>query len=158
MKTLLLLAAVALTAVTMHAQTPQDRLPKPSLRITTQGTTAAASTVEARLDPAGRLAGQYGRATTQTALRVRVCNNGTYTVATNASLAVAGSCTVVETHTANKDLTILATTAAPSLVLFTVTDATAETVTVRLGPPVVGGKAADYGQALQVTHAAPAQP
>lgn len=42
----------------------------------------------------------------------------------------------------------------PGVIQFALTDATAETVTVRMGRPLVGGHEADYSQKLNVTHAA----
>jgi bifunctional ADP-heptose synthase (sugar kinase/adenylyltransferase) len=44
--------------------------------------------------------------------------------------------------------------AEPSEIEFDVTDATAETITLRVGPADVGSLAADYTETLQLTHTA----
>lgn len=85
-----------------------------------------------------------------TPLRVRICDEGEWTPATEATIAATGSTTVIETLTTGKDLVMLPGPAGN--VEVQITDATAETVTLRLGSPSVGGLGADVSAALDVTH------
>jgi len=86
-------------------------------------------------------------------LRVRVCDDGDYDAVTNASIAAAGNTTLVETITAGEDLVFQSHT--DGLFEIDLTDATAETVTVRIGPAPMHPINADYSAELDVTHAAP---
>lgn len=111
-----------------------------TLSIETQGTTSGASRIH--IDGAGGV--DY--------LRVRVCDSAAYANATNATIAAAGSSSLVETLTANKDLVFKSD--ANGRFEFDLTDATAETVTLRIGPATLSARRADYRATLDVTHAA----
>jgi hypothetical protein len=117
------------------------------LSLTTQGTTSGASTVTITLVDA---AGQQIKTTDY--LRVRICNSGAYATATNATIAAGANTTAVETMTSNKDLVLKSHTDGTFTV--TLTDASAETVTLRIGPPTLSGRRGDYTATLNVTHAA----
>jgi hypothetical protein len=117
------------------------------IALTTQGTTSGASTVTITLvDSAGQ------RIKITDYLRVRVCNSGAYANATNATIAAGTNTTAVETMTSNKDLVLKSHTDGTYKV--TLTDASAETVTLRIGPPTLSGRRGDYTATLNVTHAA----
>jgi hypothetical protein len=74
--------------------------------ILTQGTTATPSKIGVYLNPEGRLPGRIGRSRQDVYARVRVCNDGTFANHSAATIAPTDGCTIVETHTANKDLTL----------------------------------------------------
>lgn len=121
-----------------------------SMTIETQGDTGTASQVRIRLMQHGN---QHDD---QVAVRVWLCNEGAFANSTNATLApITNKGTTLTTHTANKDLTIRSDDDLPGEVWVTVTDATAETVTLRVGPGATSCLAADYTVTLDVTHAAP---
>jgi len=107
--------------------------------IQTQGSIASAS----RIHIQGTFGTHY--------LRVRACNSGGYANATNATIAAAGATTLAETLTAGKDLVFKSSTT--GLFEIDLTDATAETVTLRTGPATLGGPPADHTATLNVTHA-----
>lgn len=118
------------------------------LTLTTQGDTGSPSRVQAQLDDL------QGNAVAEADfLRVRVCDDGAYGDATNATIAAAGSTTVAETVTSSKDLVFKSSGA--GLFEIDLTNATAETVTLRLGPAPLGSRRADYSPTLDVAHAAP---
>lgn len=81
-------------------------------------------------------------------LRVRISDSGAWGTATNATIAVAGSTTVVTTHTANKDLTIKSDSQGEFLI--DVTDSVAETIDLVLGPPELREDWAHYDQGLSI--------
>lgn len=64
-------------------------------------------------------------------LRARICNDGTWATATNATIAVGTGCTLTETHTSNKDITAtnVATNSATGTLTFTGVVVDGETVT-----------------------------
>lgn len=111
-----------------------------------QGSTSSPSQIKIQLEDSdgSPLAQQFY-------LRVRVCNNGTLVNSTNATIAASGGTTLAETHTAGKDLTFLSSAA--GLIEFTVTDATAETVTIRPAPAVIQPVYANHNNSLQLAHA-----
>lgn len=118
-----------------------------SMTIETQGDTGTASEVRIRLMQHGN------QLDDQAAIRVWVCNDGTFTNSTNATIApVTNKGTTITTHTSNKDLTIVSDDDLPGEVWVAVTDATAETVTLRIGPGATSSVAADYTVILDVTH------
>lgn len=124
--------------------------------IIVQGSTASPSTIRASLDipVPGRRDPEFNKSPDTEVIRVRVCNHGLFANSTNATIAAANGCTVVETHTAGKDLSIKGAAGFPGEVRVTLTNATAEAVTVRCGAPLVGGAAeANYQKELDVTHA-----
>lgn len=86
-------------------------------------------------------------------LRVRVCDDGDFDNATNATIAAAGNTTLVETMTTSKDLVFKSHTDGQFEI--DLTDATAETVTLRIGPAPLSPRMAQYTATLDVTHAAP---
>jgi hypothetical protein len=83
-------------------------------------------------------------------LRVRVCNNGGYTNATNASITAGSNTTVVETIVAGKDLVLKSHT--DGVFVVSLTDGAAETVTLRIGPPTFSARRADYSPTLNISH------
>lgn len=110
-----------------------------TLSIETQGSTGGAS----RIHIEGAGATDY--------LRVRVANFGAFANATNATIAAAGSSSLVETITAGKDLVFKSD--ANGLFEIDLTDATAETVTVQIGPAPLRPRRSNYTATLNVTHA-----
>lgn len=117
--------------------------------ITTQGTTGGASTVTLSLFQDNQ------PMTSRPAIRVWICNDGTYANSTNATIAPAsGEGTTIITHTATKDLTIRAD-ASKTAIKVEVTNATAETVTLRWAPADFGSMPFNAtGSELDITHAA----
>lgn len=115
--------------------------------IETQGSTSGASRIHIQATDL------EGRAITGVCyLRLRVCDEDDYADATDATIAAAGASSVVETLSATKDL-VLASSAV-GLFEIDLTDATAETLTLRMGPAPLGAALADYRAALDVTHSA----
>ncbi len=84
----------------------------------------------------------------QVYLRVRVANSAGYAPATHATLSCAST---QETITANKDLVVQTDTAGK--VDISLTDGTAETFTLLIGPPPVGAPFANFNNSISVTHA-----
>lgn len=84
-------------------------------------------------------------------VRVRICNNGVLANSTNATIAVSGATTLAETITSGKDIVVLSN--ASGLIQIAVTDATAETVTLRIGPSLVSPAFANYNNSQQLVHA-----
>jgi|GEM_PF-1651940 len=87
-------------------------------------------------------------------LRVRICNASGYTNATNATIDANASNTLLESITADKDL-VIRSSGMTGLWYIDLTDATAETVRLRIGPPPVSGQPGDYRTFHDVAHAAP---
>ncbi len=87
-------------------------------------------------------------------LRVRVCDTDDYSAASNIEFT-ATTGTIVEIHTAGKDLTIQSD-ASGTIVLkmsHPVTTTTEEPVvgTLRIGPPAVGARIGDYSNTLTLS-------
>lgn len=99
-----------------------------SLSLPTQGTTSSPSTVRVNNPAAGDGKPFYAR--------VRVCDLAGYAVATNATIAAASGCTVVETHTSTKDLTLKSSPAAQALGTLTISGVVVDTETVTIGTRV----------------------
>lgn len=123
----------------------QDAMATYTFAITVQGTTGSPSTVTITLKD---LAGNAIAAANF--LRVRVCDSGAYANATNATIAAGTNTTAVETHTATKDLTLQSHT--DGIFTITLTDGSAETVTLRIGP-AFSARRADFSTTQNVTHA-----
>lgn len=116
--------------------------------ITTQGDTGTPSVVTfTRRDLAGNIITGAFR------LRVRVVDNGDYDAVTNAAIAAGTNATLIETLTAGEDLVFLSHT--DGTLNVQLTDATAETVQLLIGPPPLLSERADYNVSQTVTHAAP---
>lgn len=82
-------------------------------------------------------------------LRVRICDNLLLSPATNATIApTAGS--PEEIITADKDIVVL--TDSGGFVQITVTDATAEAMTLRIGPAPIQPVFANYNNSVDLTH------
>ena len=118
-----------------------------TIALQTQGDTGSPSTVIIELRDA-----QGDRIARADVLRVRVCDADGYAPATNATIApAAGSDTItVETLAAGTDLVLQSDEAGTFTI--TLTNATAETMTLRLGPPPVTTRRATYDATLNVTH------
>ena len=118
-----------------------------AMAIATQGSTASPTTVTITL---GDLYSNAINASDY--LRLRVCDAGGYTDATNATVSPtpASNTTTVQTITSGKDLVLASDPAG----VFTVdvTDATAETVTLRLGPAPLSARRGDTTPTLDITH------
>jgi hypothetical protein len=118
------------------------------MAISVQGDTGSPSTIVITQQDVG------GNAIAEVAyLRVRVCDSGAYADATNATIAAGANTTAVETISATKDLILKSHTDGTWTI--TLTDGTAETVTLRTGPAPIGGRRGDHANSLNVTHAAP---
>jgi hypothetical protein len=115
--------------------------------ITVQGTTSSPSTVTFTLkDSLGNtIAGTN-------IVRVRVCNQAGYSDSTNATFSPGVNTTTLETITATKDLILQSHT--DGVYTVSLTNAVAESVTLRTGPPPLSGSRADHTATLDVTHAA----
>ena len=94
--------------------------------------------------------------TTRPALRFWICNDGTYANSTNATIApTSGEGTTIVTHTSTKDLSIRADASKTSISV-SVTDGSAETVTLRWAPAEFGSMPFNATAAeVDITHAAP---
>lgn len=99
-----------------------------SFSLPTQGTTSVPSVVQ--VNNPGAADGQAFFA------RVRVCDLNGYANATNATIAAASGCTVVETHTATKDLTFKSSPAAKATGVLTISSVVIDGETVTIGPDV----------------------
>ncbi len=118
-----------------------------AMAITTAGSTASPTTVTVTLQDL-----YANPINTPHPLRVRVCDQDGYTDATNATLAptAGSSTTTLQTITADKDLVLQSD---PNGVLtLDVTNATAQTVTLRLGPAPLSSRCGDYTPTLNITH------
>lgn len=98
--------------------------------IVTQGNTSTASKVNVLLKNADTLLGSTDR------LRVRVCDEDGYAVATNATIAPADGCTTVETHSSTKDLTLQSSIAGAATGVLTISGVVIDTQTVTIGSRV----------------------
>ena len=116
------------------------------LTIATQGSTGSPSTVTVQLQDL-----HHNSISETDYLRVRVCDEAGYTPATNATIAPTASSTTVQTLTTDKDLILRSDTA--GLFTIDVTNATAETVTLRIGAATLSSRRGDHGNTLNVTHA-----
>ena len=116
----------------------EDRI---TIAIETQGSTGGASTLT--FTRRGKAEAFF--------VRVRVCDNAGYADATNATIAAGTNTTVVETVTATKDLIFKSHT--DGVVRVDITDGTAETVTVRMGPAPLTPLECSYESTQQLTHA-----
>lgn len=117
----------------------------------TAGTTAAPSRY--RFSVVKREVGGKTKVVLRPVLRFRLVNNATLANSTNGTIAVvATQGDVLETHTANKELTIQAEVG-EHYIEVDVTDATAETINLHVGPALQFGVPA-AGIVLAVTHAA----
>ncbi len=123
-----------------------DALPTYALAITAQGSTSTPSTITiTRKDLQGNtLAGTAF-------LRVRVCDSGAFANAANATIAAGTGTAAVETLTAGKDLVLQS--ASDGSWQITLTDVTAETMTLRIGPATLSAERGDWTPTLDVTHA-----
>ena len=118
------------------------------LAIVTQGSISLPSIVTVQLQDF------YGNAIHETHhVRIRVCNEGGYTAASNATIATtaASGTTTVQTITSNKDLVLSSDTT--GLMTIDVTNATAETVLLRIGQAPLSARRGDHSTTLDVTHA-----
>ena len=117
-----------------------------ALAITQQGSTATPTSVQITL-----LDAQGAPAACQDYLRVRICDATGYAAASNATLAAAGTTTTVETLTGGKDLVVRSSSG--GVFDLAVTDATAETIVLRLGTAPLSARVADRAGTLSITHA-----
>jgi hypothetical protein len=142
--------------INANFQAIADVLSTYALTIATQGTTAAASSLEIQRQTARATPTDQAGATL---LRVRVVDDDGAGApdhsadATNATLAVAGGTTLVEALTATKDLVVMSD--ANGRIELDLTNATAETVHLVIGPAPLSCPLGDYAPTLAVTHAAP---
>lgn len=114
--------------------------------IDTQGDTGTPSDLQLQLQT-----GEGVDVNEQFQLRVRVSDSAAWANATNATIAAAGSTTLLETFSAGKDL--LLQSDANGLVEITMTNATAETVTLRIGPSYLSPQLGKYQNTLDIIHA-----
>ncbi len=117
-----------------------------SISIDTQGDTSTASRIHIQLQDIN--GNDVAR---QHLLGVLICDQDGYDNATNATIAVAGGTTLARAFTAGKD--VMLQSDANGLIEIDLTDATAETVTLRIGPAPVGAERGDYTATQDVTHA-----
>ncbi len=115
--------------------------------ITVQGDTSTPSTVVITLKD---LQDQQINAVDY--LRVAVCDTGGLATAANATIAAGANTTAELTHEANKDYTFKSHT--DGTFTITLTNATAETVTLRI-QAARSSRRADFSNTQDVTHAAP---
>ncbi len=117
-----------------------------SMGIDTQGGVGTPSVVSIDLTDL------YGRAIAGVDyLRVRVCDQGGYLGATNATIAPGVNTSTVETVASGVDLVLASHTDGRYLV--SLTDAVAETVELRIGAASVSSRRGEYRATLLVTHA-----
>jgi hypothetical protein len=119
-----------------------------ALSISFQGSTGAPSLVDAQLQNSRATPGNVAKVAF---MRFRVTDSGSYANATNALLAAVGGTTIVETLTASKDLVMQSDAA--GLFELEITDGTAETFTLRIGPAPLQPESCDYDNSQDVTHA-----
>lgn len=115
--------------------------------ISVQGSHTSPSTITFQLQDANG----FNITSEQFYLRIRVCNNGAYANATNATVAAGAGTTLVETITANKDLVFQSSAA--GLVTLTLTDATIETFTVRPAPATIQPVYCNHNVSIDCVHA-----
>lgn len=119
-----------------------------ALSIAVQGSTGAPSTVEAQLQDTRAIPVDVAKVAF---MRFRVTDLDSYPVATTATIAPTGGTTTVETITALKDLVLQSDAA--GLFEIQITDAVAETFTLRLGPATIQPESGDYDNSQDVAHA-----
>lgn len=103
-------------------------------RILTQGNTGSATRI--KLPIVERQGGGYRRPARGRSLRVQVVNTGTYTDATNATIAAAAGTTVIETVDAGKELIISEPVATQATGTLTISGVVIDGQTVTIGPRV----------------------
>lgn len=134
-----------------NLSTIEDELVKFTWAIAVQGNTATPTQITITIkDHAGNLLASSDARY----FRIRVCDSGGYADATNATIDAGSGTTVVESITADKDLVVNADFMTGTIKIL-LTNATAETVTLRIGPAPLSGRAGNYSSTLNVTHAAP---
>lgn len=84
-------------------------------------------------------------------LRVRVCDAGSYGIAANATITPGTNTTAEDVFLAGKDMALRSHTDGGFNVV--VSNAIAETVTLRVGPAPLSSKRADYTAQIDITHA-----
>lgn len=84
-------------------------------------------------------------------LRVRICDAGGYGVAVNATISAGTNTDVEDIYSTNKDMVFRSHTDGEFNIV--VNDATAETVTLRVGPAPLSAKRAEYTVQIDITHA-----
>lgn len=142
--------------INANTQAILDFLSTYELTVATAGDTTTASRIEiqhqtARATPTDKAGAIL--------LRVRVLDDDgagdpDHTAdATTATIAVAGSTTLIDSVTATKDLVVQSD--ADGLIELDLTDATAETVHLAIGPAPLAAQLGDYTPSLSITHAAP---
>lgn len=85
-------------------------------------------------------------------IRIRVCDEGGYQNATNATITPAGDSSAAQTLTADKDLVLKSSDA--GLFEIDLANPVEESVTLRIGPADLSPRNADYAQSIVVAHAA----
>lgn len=103
-------------------------------RILTQGNTGSATRI--KLPIVERQAGGYRRPARGRTLQVRVVNTGTYTAATNATIAAAAGTNLIQTVTSNKELIISEPVATQATGTLTLTGVVLDGQTVTIGTRV----------------------
>ena len=84
-------------------------------------------------------------------IRVRVCDVGSYGIATNATIASGVNTSIEDVFTSGKDVILKSHT--DGTFNLQVTNTTAETVTLRIGSAPLSSLRGDYSNSLDVTHA-----
>lgn len=118
-----------------------------ALSIAFQGSTVAPSLIDAQLQDTRAAPVNVAKVAF---MRFRVTDVGSYANATNATIAPTGGTTTVETLTALKDLVLQSDAA--GLFEIQITDATAETFTLRIAPAAIQPESGDYDNSQDVTH------
>ncbi len=103
-------------------------------RLQTQGTTGAASRI--KLSITQRFVSGERQPAAGKALQVRVVNTGTYTAATNATIAAASGTTLIQTVTSNKELIISEPVATQATGTLTISGVVIDGQTVTIGSRV----------------------
>jgi len=115
------------------------------MSIYVQGSHSTPSQIRIQLEDA------KGTPVSETAfLRVRICNQDGYSNATNATIAVAGGTSAVDVKTGSKDMILKSNST--GLFELTLTDGTAETVTLRIGPAEFSPHFGNHHNSLNITH------
>ncbi len=99
--------------------------------VSTQGTTSSPSVVATRIRNSA-----LATLGSPVFLRARVCDSAGFPTATNATIAAKNGCSIVETHTSDKDLTFKSSVAAFALATLTIAGVVINTETVTLGTRV----------------------
>lgn len=103
-------------------------------RLQTQGTTGAASRI--KLSLVERQVGGLNKAAAGKALQVRVVTTGTYTAATNATIAAASGTTTIQTVTSGKELIVSEPVATQATQTLTISGVVIDGQTVTIGSRV----------------------